>query len=95
MTPDVSTMWILPIFVALAIIRHIRSARLANTASAESHTSLPTKFKKSDRDGDEYLGIFPSLGDLAEPMDSEAKESMVKDKELYWKLQNIEDHPGE
>lgn len=69
MTPDVSTMWILPIFAALAIIRHIRSTRLANTASAESHTSLPTKFKKSDRDGDEYLGIFPSLGDVAEPMD--------------------------
>jgi len=42
-----------------------------------------------------YIDAFPDLGNLNIPKGVEAKEQMIKDKELYWKLQNIEDHPGE
>jgi hypothetical protein len=43
----------------------------------------------------EYLGVFPDLTKSAERATQEERDQMVKDKELYYKLQNLEDHPGE
>ena len=43
----------------------------------------------------EYLGVFPDLTKSAERATREERDQMVKDKELYYKLQNLEDHPGE
>lgn len=43
----------------------------------------------------EYLGVFPDLAASAERATVQERERMPMDKELYWKLQNLEDHPGE
>ena len=42
-----------------------------------------------------YIDHFPKLDRLAEDSSEVEREQMVKDKELYWRLQNVEDHPGE
>jgi len=42
----------------------------------------------------EHVDYFPRLERLAEDASVEERERMVLDKELYWKMQNLEDHPG-
>jgi hypothetical protein len=43
----------------------------------------------------EYLGVFPDLAASAQRATVQERKRMAMDKELYWKLQNLEDHPGE
>jgi hypothetical protein len=42
-----------------------------------------------------YVACFPDLTRVAQESKSEDVERMKLDKVLYWKLQNLEDHPGE
>jgi hypothetical protein len=42
----------------------------------------------------EYLAVFPDLTKSAERATQAERDQMVKDKDLYYKLQNLEDHPG-
>lgn len=42
----------------------------------------------------EYLAVFPNLATSAERATEQERQRMAKDKQLYWKLQNLEDHPG-
>jgi hypothetical protein len=79
------------------IVQRLRQVGLGKAASANDRTILPSSTKQIGRseDDDGYLDVFPSLGTVRDPSDAEAKEQMAKDKELYWRLQNIENHPGE
>ncbi|WRT68138.1 uncharacterized protein IL334_005113 [Kwoniella shivajii] len=39
-----------------------------------------------------YLAAFPDLSGLADLATQTERERMVRDKKLYWKMQNLEDH---
>lgn len=41
-----------------------------------------------------YRRSFPNLPQNAAPVCPEAGQKLARDKELYWQLQSIEDHPG-
>lgn len=40
-----------------------------------------------------YLGFFPDLRKVSVPAEQEVSD-MIRDKELYHQLQNLENHPG-
>ena len=42
----------------------------------------------------EYLAVFPDLATSAERATEQERQRMAQDKQLYYKLQNLEDHPG-
>ena len=52
------------------------------------------KPKESKAKEIQYTDHFPRLETLAEDATVQERERMVVDKELYWKMQNLEDHPG-
>ena len=49
---------------------------------------------KTSSDQIPYTDYFPRLDRLADEASPAERRRMVADKELYWKLQNLEDHPG-
>jgi hypothetical protein len=94
---DVWTAWPVLVIIAFVIVQRLRQVGLGKTTSANDRAILPSSTKQIGRseEDDGYLDVFPSLGNVRDPLDAEAKEQMAKDKELYWILQNIENHPGE
>lgn len=70
-------------------------AYLPSTAAKRSSPNGPgvTKGRMSRAEETKYLGHFPDLETVARRGTAEEKRRMVQDKELYFKLQNIEDHP--
>jgi hypothetical protein len=45
--------------------------------------------------GRQYIRTFPDLATVSDVSSDDTKSRLRADKELYWKLQNLEDHPGE
>lgn len=74
-------------------IAELRSNPAAK-AMIESNRSA-VKSHREVKEQKEYLEAFPDLNKIAENAAQEERDRMVLDKELYWKLQNLEDHPGE
>jgi len=83
-----------------------RQRRRVPSFSTIDHPEKPPKLEKGnvvavDDDGIDakevitpYIDHFPRLDRLAEESPEADREQMVQDKELYWQLQNLEDHPG-
>jgi hypothetical protein len=92
---DAAVLWPLLVVVAIVIARCFRNSRrlgiIPSKGNLEFDKSTPVKVSKLDS----YIEAFPSLGNLDIPKDVEEKDQMIRDKDMYWKLQNIEDHPGE
>ena len=92
---DAVTLWPLLMVIGIIFIRrlrnHIQLKTLPPKGVIEADRSIPDK--TFDTDG--YIDAFPSLGSLHIPEDVEGKGQMIRDKDLYWKLQNFENHPGE
>lgn len=59
---------------------------------APTHTANGKKIWENDP---AYVASFPDLSKIAQESSKEDVERMKLDKVLYWKLQNLEDHPGE
>ena len=92
---DATILWSLLIVILILFARrlqhHTRLEILPPKGQFEADKPIPDKTFKPDG----YIDAFPSLGSLHIPKDVEGKEQMIRDKDLYWKLQNVEDHPGE
>jgi len=92
---NAAAIWPLLVVLTIVIARRFRDSRrlvgVPPKGNIEVDKSTPVKV--SELDG--YIDAFPSPGKLDNPKDVEEREQMIKDKNLYWKLQNIEDHPGE
>jgi len=92
---NAASLWPLLVVLTVVIARRFRDSRRLRIIPPKGNLQVDksTPVKGSELDG--YLDAFPSLGKLDNPKDEEEREQMIKDKNLYWKLQNIEDHPGE
>jgi hypothetical protein len=92
---DTAALWPLFIVTALLIARSLVINRRIHTNSPRAHSDVnhPTSIAICKKDG--YHDAFPSLDKVDIPTEPEAEGQMVKDKKLYLRLQNIEDHPGE
>lgn len=66
--------------------------------SQRSTHDIPRSTRRREKEKDEqqeYLACFPDLTKAAEQATEAERRRMVQDKELYWKLQNEEDHAGQ
>ena len=93
---DAAVLW--PLFLVIAIVvarRYQKSTRVETLPRSKGHPQIDQSNPDKISELKGYIDAFPNLGNLDIPKDVEAKEQMIKDKELYWKLQNIEEHPGE
>ncbi|WWC88961.1 uncharacterized protein L201_003876 [Kwoniella dendrophila CBS 6074] len=68
----------------------------ASQVISEKPNSIPSPTTQSrnvkHKQNDLYLSAFPDLTKEVNVTDEKIKSRMIKDKELYWKLQNLEDH---
>lgn len=61
-------------------------------AAGPSHTASGKKIWENDA---AYVACFPDLSKVARESSEQEVERMKRDKVLYHKLQNLEDHPGQ
>lgn len=78
----------------LSELRNVAAVRgnpVTGTPARPTHTANGKKIWEND---EAYLACFPDLTRIAQDSSQEEVERMKRDKVLYWKLQNLEDHPG-
>lgn len=78
----------------LSELRNVAAVR-GNPVTGEPARTIHTANGKKIWENDHaYLACFPDLTRIAQESKKEEVERMKRDKVLYWKLQNLEDHPG-
>ena len=92
---DAVALWPLLIVFGIIFIRRLRNDIRLKTLPPKEVTEADRSIPDITFDTDGYIDAFPRLGSLHIPEDVEGKEQMIRDKDLYWKLQNFENHPGE
>lgn len=78
----------------LSELRNVAAVRgnpVTGTPARTIHTANRKKIWENDQ---AYLACFADLTRIAQESEKEEVERMKQDKVLYWKLQNLEDHPG-
>jgi hypothetical protein len=90
--------WPILVFVALLIVRQLRSAKARHMYSAEPPSREVGSDKNLEKDEapDKLCeDAFTPLLTISNPANAEEKNQMIKDKELYLMLQNVEGYPGQ
>jgi len=92
---DAAVLWSLLIVVVILFTRRFARSTRLEILPPKGHLEADKTIPDKPFEPDGYIDAFPSLDSLHIPKDVEGKEQMIRDKDLYWKLQNVEDHPGE
>jgi len=92
---DAAVLWSLLIVVVILFARRFARSTRLEILPPKGHLEADKSIPDETFEPDGYIDAFPSLGSLHIPKDVEGKEQMIRDKDLYRKLQNVEDHPGE
>lgn len=92
---DCPAIWPLVVLIGLLVVRQLR----AKVRSAEPADLLPFDALRGEKSQQPeaancYADAFQPLHSVATAMNADEKDRMIKDKELYLMLQNIEDNPG-
>lgn len=80
----------LVVATVVVMFRRLRSNRVVFTAPFQE--TVKTKSKTIHVEDDSYIRVFPDLSTVG-ILSRDEGEQMREDKELYWRLQNIEEHP--
>jgi hypothetical protein len=97
---DASVLWPMLVVLAIVVARRYRNLRrvergVETTPPPKGHLQINRSIPDKVSELDGHIDAFPHISNVAMPRDFEKKEQMIKDKDLYWMLQNVEDHPGE